>query len=377
MPLGNSISINDQLWQYKIGISLIPGLGPVTTRNIVAQLGSVEALFKEKKKNLIKISGVGELLANNIVNQSVLSRAEEELNFICKNKLECFFLLDNNFPYRLKQCADTPIVLYSKGNVDLNRRKIISVVGTRKASQYGISNCENLIAGLGKHRDDLIVVSGLAYGIDVCAHKAALTNNIPTVAVLGHGLDMLYPSLHRSTAKEIIANGALVSDFPSFSKLDPKNFVRRNRIIAGLADATVVVESARKGGSLVTADIAGSYNRDVFAFPGRIQDKYSKGCHYLIKTNQAALIESSEDIEFMLSWDIDQNKSGAIQQKLFSNLNADEQEIVTLLQEHGELAIDMLSMKTKLPSNKISALLLSLEFAGFVKPLPGKIFTLA
>ncbi|MEA3443344.1 MAG: DNA-processing protein DprA [Bacteroidota bacterium] len=368
--------MTDPLLRYKIGISLITGLGPVNTRKIVSKLGSVEAIFSEKKRSLLKISGVGNLLANNIINQKVLARADEEIAFINKNGISCFFLLDDDFPYRLKQCTDTPIVIYAKGNVDLNRRKILSVVGTRKASQYGISNCEKLIIDLAKHRDELIIVSGLAYGIDICAHKTALANDIPTVAVLGHGLDMLYPSMHQQVATQMKSKGALISDFPSASKLDPKNFVRRNRIIAGLADATIVIESAAKGGSLITADIAESYNRDVFTFPGRVNDSYSKGCHYLIKTNRAALIENAEDLEFMLSWDIDKKKSTAVQQKLFSNLSSDEQEVLSLLREYGELAIDLISMKTKLPGNKVSSLLLSLEFAGFVKPLPGKIFTL-
>lgn len=369
--------MNDPLLRYKIGISLIAGLGPVNTRKVVAQVGGVEALFSEKKYKLLKISGVGEMLANNIVNQKVLDRADEEIEFINKNSIRPYFLLDDDFPYRLKQCTDTPIMLYAKGDIDLNRKKILAVVGTRKASPYGIGNCTKLIEGIAHHRNDLVVVSGLAYGIDVCAHKAALANDIPTAAVLGHGLEMLYPSMHKQVAGQIEQQGALISDFTSGSKLDPTNFLKRNRIIAGLADAVIVVESAIKGGSLVTADIAQSYNRDVFSFPGRINDNYSKGCHYLIKTNRASLIENSEDLEFMMGWDIKPGKSSAVQQKLFSELNHEEQEIVGLLREYGELPIDMLSMRTKLPGSKISALLLSLEFSGYVKTLPGKMYTLA
>ncbi|MCF8372850.1 MAG: DNA-processing protein DprA [Bacteroidales bacterium] len=369
--------MNNPLLRYKIGISLIAGLGPVNTRKVVAQVGGIEALFSEKKNKLLKISGVGEMLANNIINQKVLDRADEEIEFINKNSIRPYFLLDNDFPYRLKQCADTPIMLYVKGDIDLNRKKILAVVGTRKASPYGIGNCTKLIEGIAHHRNDLVVVSGLAYGIDVCAHKVALANDIPTAAVLGHGLEMLYPSMHKQVAAQIEQQGALISDFTSGSKLDPTNFLKRNRIIAGLADAVIVVESAIKGGSLVTADIAQSYNRDVFSFPGRINDNYSKGCHYLIKTNRASLIENSEDLEFMMGWDIKPGKSTAIQQKLFSELNHEEQEIVGLLREYGELPIDMLSMRTKLPGSKISALLLSLEFSGYVKTLPGKMYTLA
>lgn len=369
--------MHDPLLRFKIGISLIAGLGPVNTRKLVAQVGGVEALFLEKKHKLLKISGVGEMLANNIVNQQVLARADAEIEFINKNSIRPYFLMDDDFPYRLKQCPDAPIMLYAKGDVDLNRKKILAVVGTRKASPYGIGNCTKLIEGIAQYRNDLVVVSGLAYGIDVCAHKAALANNIQTVAVLGHGLEMLYPSMHKQVADHIELQGALLSDFTSASKLDPSNFLKRNRIIAGLADAVIVVESAAKGGSLVTADIANSYNRDVFTFPGRINDNYSKGCHYLIKTNRASMIENSQDLEFMMGWDIKPGGSKAVQQKLFSELNHEEQEIVSLLREYNELPIDMLSMRMKLPGNKISSLLLTLEFSGYVKTLPGKMYALA
>jgi DNA processing protein len=369
--------MNDPLLRYKIGISLINGLGPINTRKVVSELGGVEAVFSEKKHKLMKISGVGEFLANNIVNQKVLDRADKEIEFIDKNSIRPYFLLDDDFPYRLKQCADSPIMLYAKGNIDLNRKKILAVVGTRKASPYGIGNCTKLIEDLAHHRNDLIVVSGLAFGIDVCAHKAALANEIPTASVLGHGLEMIYPAMHKQVAKQIEQQGALISDFISESKLDPANFLKRNRIIAGLSDVIVVVESASKGGALVTADIAQSYNRDVFSFPGRVNDTYSKGCHYLIKTNRASLIESSEDLEFMMGWDLEPGSSSAIQQKLFTDLSTEEQEVVSLLREYGELPIDMLSMRTKLPGSKISALLLSLEFSGYVKTLPGKIYALA
>lgn len=368
--------MSDPQLRYKIGISLISGLGPVTTRTIVQKLGNVEALFREKKQNLLKINGVGGFLAQNIVNPKVLETADQEIEFISKNSIRPYFLLDETYPYRLRQCPDAPLMLYAKGDVDLNAKKMVAIVGTRKASQYGIGNCEKLVEDLASHKGEMVIVSGLAYGIDVIAHKAALANDIPTVAVLGHGLDTLYPAMHKKVAEQMIEKGALLSDFRSGSRLDPMNFVRRNRIVAGLSDAVVVVESAEKGGSLLTADMAQSYNRDVFSFPGRVNDTYSKGCHYLIKTNRASLIENSGDLEFLMGWD---KKTGAtaVQQKLFSDLSNTEQEIVSLLQEYGELPIDMISMKTKVPGNKVSSLLLSLEFSGYVKSLPGKVYGLA
>ena len=367
----------DSLLRYKIGASLITGLGPINIRNIIQQLGSVDAIFRESKSKLLKINGVGEVLANNIVNQQVLEQADCEIEFLEKYNIQPHFLLDERYPYRLRQCTDAPIMLYAKGDMDLNRKKILAVVGTRKASQYGLGNCTKLIEDLAAHKSEMIVVSGLAYGIDICAHKAALANGISTVAVLGHGLDTLYPAMHKSVATEMIDEGGLLTDFRSGSKLDPHNFIRRNRIIAGLADAVVVVESAAKGGSLATADMAQSYNRDVFTFPGRINDTYSKGCHYLIKTNRASLIEDAADLEFLMGWDSKPANAGAVQQRLFTDLSSNEQEVVELLREYGELPIDMISMKTKIPGNKVASLLLSLEFAGYVKSLPGKVYGMA
>ncbi|MDO9615038.1 MAG: DNA-processing protein DprA, partial [Bacteroidota bacterium] len=243
---------------HKIAISLIPGIGAVTARNLIAYVGSVEGVFQEKEKNLMKIPGIGEVNAQKVVRQNVLERAKREVDFILKNRIKTYFYLDENYPTRLKNCSDAPIILFYKGNANLNERRIISVVGTRNATNYGKELCDELIRNFSERSYPVLVVSGLAYGIDIHAHKACLKYNIPTVGVFAHGLDNIYPALHAPIATKMLEKGGVLSDFISQSKIDRQNFLRRNRIIAGLADATIVVESAEKGGALVTADIANS-----------------------------------------------------------------------------------------------------------------------
>ncbi len=360
---------------FKIAISLIPGIGSVTAKSLIAYTGSAEQVFKEKEKALRQIPGVGSILAKNIVNAHVLARAEQEVRFLQKNDVNALFYLDDDYPQRLLGCSDAPIVLYVKGNPFLNCTKVISIVGTRRATEYGKKIVDQFISVLAERGYRILIVSGLAYGIDIQAHKSALRTGIPTVAVLGHGLETVYPSLHTPTAKQMIAEqGGLISDFLSNSPIDRTNFLRRNRIIAGLSDATIVVESAKKGGALVTADIANSYNRDVFAFPGRVDDPYSEGCHFLIKSNRAALIERVADLEYVMNWSAAKSQPDAVQQCLFYDFNPDEKLIVDLLRSEGATAIDLICIKTTLPMNKVSPTLLNLEFAGVVKGLPGKVF---
>jgi DNA processing protein len=248
-------------------------------------------------------------------------------------------------------------------------------VGTRNATNYGKQVCEELIQKMLERNYKALVVSGLAYGIDIQAHKSALKYNIPTVGVVGHGLDKMYPSLHTETAKKMQDNGGLVTDFPSGTKIDPSNFIRRNRIIAGLADATIVVESASKGGALITAEIASSYNRDVFAFPGRAGDIYSKGCNQLIRNSGANLIESIDDLEYFMGWE-QTSKKQVVQSSLFVDLTVDEEKIVNLLRENGELFIDQISSELTLPVSRISAMLLTLEFKNVIVAMPGKMYKL-
>ncbi len=361
--------------KYKIALSLIPGIGGVLARNLIAYTGSVEGIFSEPLKSLKKIPGIGEVNARRIKNANVLGRAETEVEFIKKHHIATYFYTDKNYPRRLKSCGDAPILIYSKGTMNLNEQRVVSIVGTRNATDYGKQVCDTLIQKFAERNYKILVVSGLAYGIDIQAHKSALKYNIPTVGVVGHGLDNLYPGLHRETAKKMTANGGLVTDFTSKTKIEPTNFLRRNRIIAGLADATIVVESAKKGGALVTADIAASYNRDVFAFPGRTGDIYSKGCNQLIKNSGAALLEGIDDLEYFMNWE-NSEKEKNIQSSLFVELNKQEQKIVDLLQKEGELFIDQISAEMELTSSRISTILLNLEFKNVVAVLPGQIYKL-
>ncbi|HAQ19939.1 MAG TPA: DNA-protecting protein DprA [Prolixibacteraceae bacterium] len=360
---------------HKIAISLIPGIGAVTARNLIAYVGSVEGVFQEKEKNLMKIPGVGEINAKKVVRQNVLDRAKREVDFILKNQIQTFFYLDDNYPARLKNCSDAPIILYFRGNANLNERRIISVVGTRNATNYGKDICEELIRNFSEKSYQILVISGLAYGIDVHAHKACLKYNVPTVGVFAHGLDNIYPALHAPIAAKMLENGGLLSDFISETKIDRQNFLRRNRIIAGLADATIIVESAEKGGALVTADIANSYNRDVFAFPGRSTDPFSKGCNKIIKLNEAVLVENAADIEKAMNWDVKTSSNRVFQTSLFVELTPEEQKLIDLL-KGGDRFVDEITIETQLSMSRVSSLLLGLEFKGLVTSLPGKMYRL-
>ncbi len=362
---------------YKIALSLVPGIGSITAKSLIAYCGSAGQVFIEREKILRAIPGVGTVLAKNIQQSKVLSRAEKEVEFVSRNGVTAHFYLDDSYPQRLKSCVDAPILLFSKGKPNLNCDKVISIVGTRSATEYGRELVDKFIFSLAGKGYNVQIVSGLAYGIDIQAHRAALHNNIPTVCVLAHGLETVYPSLHKAIAMEMCENnGGMVSDFLSNSVIDRKNFLRRNRIIAGLADAVIVVESARKGGALLTAELAISYNRDLFAFPGRVGEVYTEGCHFLIKSNRAGLIENIADLEYCMNWQPGKTTSEGYQPRLFTDLSADEQKIFDLLQSEGEAPIDSICLRTELPVNRVSPLLLALEFSGIVKCLPGKVFKL-
>lgn len=361
--------------KLNIALSLLPNIGPITAKRLIAYSGSAKNIFSQTKRSLQKIPGVGVFLAEQIINNKneALEKAEEELNFIEKYKINVCTFLDKNYPKRLAECEDGPIVFFYRGNTNWNKSKILSIVGTRNATPYGKEVCEKIIKELVNKGHDVTIVSGLAYGIDICAHRAALGNRLETIAVLAHGLQTIYPSAHSNAAKQIIDQGALLTEFSSNVKLDRNNFVRRNRIIAGLTDATIVVESGKKGGALITADIANSYNREVLAVPGKCGDTYSAGCNELIKRNKAALIESSEDIEALMNWD---TKQKIKQPKLFTQFTEEEQVIATILNGNDSVAIDHICRESKMPINKVSALLLNMEFNGSVKSLPGKQFKL-
>ncbi len=359
---------------YKIALTLVPGVGSVNGKSLVAYCGGVQAVFMEKKRTLIKIPGIGEQTVNALVNHNVFDRAEEELMFIEKNKIKSFFYLDKEYPLRLKQCHDSPLMLYFKGTADLNVPKVVALVGTRKATEYGRDMCRKLVEGLKEY--NTLIVSGLAYGIDTWSHKAALDNNLQTVGVLGHGLDRVYPFANRALAEKMEETGGLLSEYTSNTIPDRENFPMRNRIIAGMSDAVVVVEAGEKGGALITAEIANSYNRDVFAVPGRIGDPHSEGCNKIIKINKAALIQSAKDISYLLNWDDFKIQKKNIQRQLFLNLTPDEELIVNLLKEKGDLDVDTLLAGTMLLPAKAAIILLNMEFEGILRCLPGKVYRL-
>lgn len=359
--------------KHKIALGLIPRIGDINARKLVSHFGSVEAVFQESYRNFIKIPGIGTGLASCITDRSYLDIAEREAEYITRNRIKTYFYLDNDYPFRLRQCDDSPVVFFFMGNCDLDSAKILSVVGTRNATLRGKEICEKILCDLAAGNPDLIIVSGLAYGIDITAHKAALSNNLQTIGVLGHGFKTIYPSVHTSVAKSMINKGGLLTDFFSDALPERNNFLKRNRIIAGLSDATLVVESGYKGGALITADIASSYNRDVLAVPGRPDDQWSAGCNNLIRSNKAALVECCDDIEYFLNWNSEKTKT-PVQRTLFSELNESEKLIYELLVKNGEMNIDTICRTLGIPVYKLSSLLLQMEFKGIVKCYPGNLY---
>lgn len=359
---------------YEIALTLVPGVGVVTARNLLDQFGDAESVFKAKPAQLTAIPGIGPKTAGNIHAKDCLTRAEKELAFVEKYKIRMLFYTSEEYPSRLRNCYDAPVLLYYKGNADLNSSRIISIVGTRNATSYGKELTDQLVADLKKH--DVVVISGLAYGIDGIAHRACLKQDIPTVGVVGHGLDRIYPAQHRPLAEKMMSNGGLLTEFPSGTNPDRENFPKRNRVVAGLADATIIVEAAVNGGALITAELANSYDRDVFAFPGRVQDEYSSGCNYLIKTNRANLITGVKDIEYLMGWEIEEQQEQK-QLSLPLNLSVEEKKVVDILMQKGTIAIDEISILAQLPHSKLTMILLSLEMTGIAIALPGKMYKLS
>ncbi len=358
---------------YKLAVSMLPKIGPIKVRKLISYVGSVEGVFKEKKENLEKIPGIGAILSSKIKIENVLDSAKKEADFINKYNIKPYFYLDKNYPKALQKHDDTPLILYVKGDFDFNKGKFLSIVGTRKMTHYGGDLCRKFVSDLLELGFNPTIVSGLAYGVDHCAHTSALEGNLKTIAVLGHGLNMIYPSSHKELAKRILENGALITEFPHNSKRDPSHFVRRNRIIAALSTATIVVESPKKGGSLITAEYAIQYSKDVFTFPGRANDKNSAGCNFLIKTNRAALMENANDLIYSLSWEAKKTNKQA---EIFVELTKEEEKIVEVLKNQEIVNVDNISYETNLPINKILSLLFNLEFNNVVKALPGRMYKL-
>ncbi|TCD10590.1 DNA-protecting protein DprA [Pedobacter frigidisoli] len=360
---------------HKIALTFIKSIGPVNAKNLLAYCGSAENVFSATKNQLLQIPGIGAKTVEAILTTDALKRAAEELKFTEKHGIEVLFFSDDNYPKRLKNCFDSPILLYFKGNADLNHPRIISIVGTRNATEYGKNLCKQLCEVLAPY--NVIIVSGLAYGIDVTTHKECIANDISTVGVLGHGLDRLYPQIHKSVSQKMVLNGGLLSEFPTLTNPDRQNFPQRNRIIAGIADATIVVEASIKGGALITAEIANSYNKDVYAFPGRTNDVFSEGCNFLIKTNRAGLINNANDLIYYLGWDDEvKEKKKQAQTTLHLNLTANEQKVVDALQ-NGQLSIDELCIALNIQQSKLAIVILTLEMQGITVSLPGKVYKLA
>lgn len=359
---------------HQIALTFIKSIGPVTAKNLLAYCGSAEAVFSASKKQLLQIPGIGAKTVDAILATDALVRAEQELTFVQKHGIEVLFFSEPNYPKRLKNCYDAPILLYFKGNADLNQQRIISIVGTRNATDYGRNLCKQLCEVLAPY--NVLVVSGLAYGVDVAIHKECLANETPTVGVLGHGLDRLYPQVHKAVSQKMVLNGGLLSEFPILTNPDRQNFPQRNRIIAGLADVTVVIEASIKGGALITAEIANSYNKDVYAFPGRTNDVFSEGCNFLIKTNRAGLINHPKDLIYYLGWDEEiPKKKTEVQATLQLSLTPNEQKVVDTLQ-NGQLSIDELALATQMQQSKLAIVILTLEMQGIIVSLPGKIYKL-
>ncbi len=358
---------------YEIALTQIFMVGPRTARTLIENMGSAEAVFKEDPNILKKIGNVGSYLADEAYRSEALKRAEEEMLFIEKNNIKAISYRDEAFSQRLAQCNDAPLVLYQSGNCDLNNAKFLSIVGTRKITKYGKDITSSLIKELSKTNNNVVIVSGLAYGVDITAHRAALDYGVKTIGIVAHGLDRLYPAAHRQVASNMIQQGgAVVTEFLSRTNPDPQNFVQRNRIVAGLCDAVIVIESANKGGALITANLGNDYNRDVFAFPGRVNDEASAGCNSLIRNNKAQLITSADDLISIMGWD--NTKSVAAQQQLFADELPDEQQqIINLL--NGEAKhINQISTSINMPIQKTSALLTEMVFSDLIEQLPGDVF---
>lgn len=365
------LTMTEQELLHLLALQKIEGVGDIMAKKLLTHCGSAEAIFKTKSSQLAGIDGVGSVLLKKIKDKTVFDRAEKELFFIKKNDVQVSYFQDNHYPERLKHCIDGPVLLFGSGNIDFQNKKTISIVGTRKVTSYGVEFCKKLIADLAPLNP--VIVSGFAYGVDIVAHQAAMEHGLQTVGVVAHGLNQIYPSQHKKYVAKMEQNGGFLTEFWSVSNPEKENFVRRNRIVAGISEATIVIESADRGGSLITANIANDYNRDVFAVPGRTSDKYSQGCNNLIKTQRANLLTSAADLIYILNWDLDQ-KSKTVQKQLFVSLDENEQKIYAYLQQKGKELLDIIALDCDFPIFRISGILLNMELKGVIRPLPGKLF---
>lgn len=363
---------------YSLTLTRIPGLGATTIRKLLQQAGSASFLFEHREELTELFPFVTKRIAGMLDCPDILRRCEAELAFAEKNRIRCLTLDNPAYPSRLRECEDAPSVLFYKGNADLNKLHIVSMVGTRNATEYGKEVCIRFIKELKELMPDTLVVSGLAYGIDIHAHRAALQNGLETIGVLAHGLDRIYPAPHRRTAIEMTEQGGLLTEFPSGTMPDRFNFVRRNRIVAGMSDATIVVESAEKGGALITAEIACTYNRDCFAVPGRVDAPFSAGCNNLIRSNRATLLQNAAELIESMNWHIHaQNAPQPVQRQLFVELTPEEQLLTGLLaKEERGMQINELVVASNIPINRMTNILFELEMKGTIRALAGGVYKL-
>jgi DNA processing protein len=364
--------MTDQQLIYALALQHVPKIGATTAKKLISHCGSAEAVLKEKKSNLLKIDGIGSITIEGLFDKTLLEEAEQELKFIKDNAIVAHYFMDDTYPEKLKHCIDGPIVLFQSGNINLKQQHIISIVGARKITTQGIAFCEKLVETLSPYNP--VIVSGFAYGTDITAQKAAVKHNLQTIGCLAHGLNQIYPKVHKRYVADIENHGGFFTDFWSTDVFDRNNFLKRNRIIAGLSEATIVIESAEKGGSLVTADIANSYDREVFAVPGRTTDSQSVGCNNLIKFQRAHLLSNPLDVPYILNWELESEKKPAIQKQLFVELEPDEEIIYNFLKENNKELMDVIALKCEMPTYKIAGILLNMELKGVVRSLPGKLF---
>ena len=350
----------------------VEGVGDIVAKKLINHCGSAENVLLAKANQLKSIDGIGDVLIKNLKDKTVFEKAEQELRYIEKEKTTILYYQNDDYPNKLKHCIDGPVLLFASGKINFENRKIISIVGTREVTSYGANFCKKLIEDLSVFNP--IIVSGFAYGVDIVAHQAAIDNDLQTIGVLAHGLNQVYPKSHKKYVAKMEENGGFLTEFWSNSNPEKENFVKRNRIVAGMSEATVVIESAEKGGSLITAIMANDYNRDVFAVPGRTSDKFSQGCNNLIKTQRANLMTSAADLIYILNWELEIKATKSVQKQLFVSLDNEEQKIYNFLQQNGKQLLDIIALECDFPIFKISSFLLNMELKGVIRPLPGKLF---
>ena len=368
--------MNPEEIYYSIALTRMTGFNFQTALHLYRELGGGQAVYEHRNDIKDVMPDCSDRLAESLKDWSLpLARAAQEMEFITMHHIQPLLLDTDDYPQRLSECPDAPIILYYMGSADLNQRRVINIIGTRHCTTYGQDLIRRFVSDLRQLCPEVLIVSGLAYGVDICAHRQALANGYETVGVLAHGLDEIYPNAHRETAKQMLKQGGLLTEYMTETRADKLNFVKRNRIVAGMSDATILVESAAKGGGLITSRIAQDYNRGVFAFPGAVGSTYSEGCNQLIRDNGASLITNAEDFVNAMGWQTDilrqQAQAEGIERNIFPDLSDDEQKIAKILDEFGDFQLNQLSVKTNIPIGQLTGLLFQMEMKGVVRPLAG------